>query len=235
MNILSLVYCEVRKVYKSSVFWVVVTAFSLMPGLSVIKFFSAVDISWAFYLEDVLDTFTAVFIIGFAFTTCWIFGREYTDKTINDLMVKPVSKLSIAVSKFIVMFLWNSLLTIIMFTVVVLLGVFMRMVDGTAVIIFGNFLLFMAVALLTMFVSTLSSFLANVAKGYLAPIGLIFLIIVIVNVVVNIGLSPYIPWTIPGLLFSERTLMPISIAILTITGITGFVGTVAWWRYKEQK
>jgi ABC-2 type transport system permease protein len=63
----------------------------------------------------------------------------------------------------------------------------------------------------------------------LAPIGLIFLIVIIVNV----GLSAYIPWTIPGLLLSDGFLSPISISILAITGITGFVGTVAWWRFAE--
>jgi ABC-2 type transport system permease protein len=91
----------------------------------------------------------------------------------------------------------------------------------------------MSTSLLTMFVSTLSSFIANVTKGYLAPIGLIFLIVIIVNVVVNAGLSAYIPWTIPGLLLSDGFLSPISMVILAITSITGFVGTVAWWRFAE--
>jgi ABC-2 type transport system permease protein len=75
--------------------------------------------------------------------------------------------------------------------------------------------------------------MANVTKGYLAPIGLIFLIVIIVNVVENVGLSAYIPWTIPGLLLSDGVLGPISILILAITGITGFAGTVAWWRFAE--
>jgi ABC-2 type transport system permease protein len=59
--------------------------------------------------------------------------------------------------------------------------------------------------------------------------------VIIVNVVENVGLSAYIPWTIPGLLISDGVLRPISILILAITGITGFAGTVAWWRFVEQK
>jgi hypothetical protein len=42
-----------------------------------------------------------------------------------------------------------------------------------------------------------------------------------------------IPWTIPGLLLSDGFLSPISILTLAITGITGFAGTVAWWRFAE--
>lgn len=235
MNILSLVTCEMRKMYKSSVFGVVTIAFTVLPGISIIKYFNAANVNWGLYLADVLKTFTAILIIGFAFTTCWAFGREYTDKTINDLLVKPVSKLKIAVSKFIVIALWNSLLSILMFAVVVLIGAYVGLADGTAALILHYFLMFMATSLLTTFVSTVSSFMANVTRGYLAPIGLIFLIVLIVNIVENLGLSAYIPWTVPGLLITDGFLSPISIFILVITGIAGFVGTVAWWRFAEQQ
>jgi ABC-2 type transport system permease protein len=232
---LSLVSCEIRKVYKTSVFWVVTIAFTILPGISLLKYFNAADVSWALYFTDILHTFTALLVIGFAFTTCWVFGREYTDKTINDLLVKPVSKLSIALSKFIAILLWNSLLTILMFTVVVLIGSYIGLSGGTAALILHYFLMFMAISLLTMFVSTVSSFMANVFKGYLAPIGLIFVIVLLINVVDNLGLNAYIPWTIPGLLLSDGVLSPISILILAITGTAGFVGTVAWWRFAEQE
>jgi ABC-2 type transport system permease protein len=59
--------------------------------------------------------------------------------------------------------------------------------------------------------------------------------VIIVNIVENVGLSAYIPWTIPGLLITGGVLRPISIFILAITGVTGFVGTVAWWRFAEQQ
>ncbi|TCL59820.1 ABC-2 type transport system permease protein [Kineothrix alysoides] len=214
MNILSLVICEMRKMYKSSVFWVLIIAFTVLPGISLIKYFNAANVSWDLYLADILKFFTAILIIGFAFTTCWIFGREYTDKTINDLLVKPVSKLKIAVSKFIVIALWNSLLSILLFAVVALIGAYVGLADGTAALILHYFLMFMATSLLTTLVSTVSSFMANVTKGYLAPIGLIFIIVLIVNIVENVGLSAYIPWTIPGLLITDGFLSPISIFIV---------------------
>ena len=231
----SLICCEIRKIVKSSVFKVLTIAFAVLPPISLIKYSSAANVNFEWYLADVLNTFSAILVIGFAFTTCWVFGREYTDKTINDLLVKPVSKLKIATSKFIAISLWNTLLTIIMFAVVVLLGAYTGLVGGTAALILHYLAMFMAVALLTMFVSTVSAFMANAFKGYLAPIGLIFLIVVIINVVENIGLSAYIPWTIPDLLLSDGFLSPISVLILVVTGIAGFAGTVAWWRFKEQQ
>ena len=234
MNIFSLVNCEIRKVYKSTVFWVVTVAFTLLPGISLIKYSNpALSASWMSYLSDTLETFVSLLIMGFAFTTCWMFGREYTDKTISDLLVKPVSKLRIAGAKFIVTFLWNVLLTALMFAVVVLVGAYVGL-SGSAAPILHYLGMFMATSLLLMFVSTVSSFMANVTRGYLAPIGLIFIIVLLVNIASNTGLDAYIPWTIPGLLMSEGFLRPISVLILAVTGITGLVGTIAWWRFKEQ-
>ena len=232
--LLSLVYCEIRKIIKSSVFWVLTASFAILPAISLIKY-SAGDVLFAAYLADVLKTFSAILVIGFAFTTCWAFGREYTDKTINDLLVKPVSKLKIATSKFIAISLWNTLLTIVMFIVVVLIGVFTGLTGGSVSLILNYFLTFFGAAVLTMFISTVSAFMANVFKGYLAPIGLIFIIVVIINIVENVGLTAYIPWTIPGILLSpDVTFGFVSVLILTVTTIAGFTGTVAWWRYKEQ-
>lgn len=235
MNILSLVTCEIRKIYKSGVFWVVIVAFTLLPFLALLKYFGA-NISWESYLADILYMFTSLLVIGFTFTTCWVFGREYTDQTIHDLLVKPVSKLSIAISKFIALFLWNSLLTILMLTVVLLIGASMGLTGGTVALILHYFLMFLVASLLVMFVSTVGSFMANATRGYLAPIGIIFLIVMLINIVGKFDwLSAYIPWTIPRLLISDGALSPVSIVILAITGIAGFVGTIAWWRFAEQQ
>lgn len=236
MNIFSLVTCEIRKVYKSSVFWVVVIGFTLLPFLGLVKYFGSTGVSWGSYLAEILKIFTSILVIGFAFTTCWVFGREYTDQTIHDLLVKPVSKLSVAISKFIALLLWNSLLTVLMFAVVLLVGAYIGPTSGTAALILHYFLMFMGASLLVMSVSTLSSFMANVTRGYLAPIGIIFLIVLVINIVSDYEwLLAYIPWTIPRLLISDGALSPVSMTILAITGIAGFVGTVAWWRFAEQQ
>jgi ABC-2 type transport system permease protein len=99
----------------------------------------------------------------------------------------------------------------------------------------NSFFTFMVASLLTMVVSTISALLANVSKGYLAPICLAFLIVVISNVVAQAGLAAYFPWTIPALFISNVPLGITSISILAITGITGFLGTIAWWRFAEQQ
>lgn len=236
MKILSFVHCEVLKVLRSSVFWIVVAAFATMPiMLALVTYINAVDAGWVPYLTDLLGSITALLVIGFSFTACWVFGREYIDKTISELLVKPVSKLYVVLSKFIVIFLWDVLLAFFMFAVVFIMGIVIGLNGGTGLFFMNSFLVFMATSLLIMVVSTISALLANVSKGYLAPIGLAFLIVIISNVVAQAGLAAYFPWTIPALFISNVPLGFASIAILAITGITGFVGTVAWWRFAEQQ
>ena len=236
MKILSFVYCEALKVLRSSVFWVVVVAFATMPiMLALVTYINTVDAGWEAYLEDLLGSITALLVIGFSFTACWVFGREYTDKTISELLVKPVSKLYVVLSKFIVIFLWDVLLAFFMFAVVYIMGILIGLNGGTGLLLMNSFFAFMVTSLLIMVVSTISALLANVSKGYLAPIGLTFLIVIISNVVAQAGLAAYFPWTIPALFISKAPLGIASIAILSITGITGFAGTIAWWRFVEQQ
>ena len=155
------------------IFWIVVAAFATMPIMfGFVTYINAAAAGWDPYLTDLRGTSTALLVIGFSFTACWVFGREYTDKTISELLVKPVSKLYVVLSKFIVIFLWDLLLAFFMFAVVSIIGILIGLKGGTWLLIVNSLLTFMAASLLTMAVSTISALLANVSKGYLAPIGL---------------------------------------------------------------
>lgn len=167
MKILSFIYCEALKVLRSSVFWIVVVAFATMPiMLGLVTYINAVDAGWEPYLTDLLGSITALLVIGFSFTACWVFGREYTDNTISELLVKPVSKLYVVLSKFIVIFLWDVLLAFFMFAVVFIMGILIGLNGETWLFIMNSFLTFMATSLLIMVVSTISALLASLASPY---------------------------------------------------------------------
>lgn len=236
MKILSFIYCEILKVLRSGVFWILFIAFATMPVmLGLVTYINATDVNWEPYLVDLLGSITALLVIGFSFTACWVFGREFTDKTISELLVKPVSKLYVVLSKFIVIFLWDLVLALFMFAVVIIMGLLIGLKAGTVTLIMSSLLTFMIASLFIMVVSTISALLANISKGYLAPIGFTLLIVVISNVVAQAGLAAYFPWAIPSLFFSNVSLNLVSIVILAVTGITGFIGTIAWWRFAEQQ
>ncbi|MCR5753393.1 MAG: ABC transporter permease [Acetatifactor sp.] len=234
MKLFSLIHCEAKKILSSSVFWVVLVAFATMPIMLGLSTYISAGADWATYINDLLGTCTALLVVGFSFTAAWVFGREYADRTITELLVKPASRLSMVLAKFISIFVWDVLLSFFMFTVVLTVGFFIGL-DGLSWTFIGSsFLLFLGACLMIMTSSTVMALLANVTKGYLAPIGLTFLIVVVSNVVAELGFAPYFSWTIPSLFIAHTPLMLPSYIILFMTGIVGFTATVSWWMRGEQ-
>lgn len=233
MMLRSFVHNETLKVWRSTVFWVVAVVFTTLPLM--IGLLKEPGVSWELYYSDLLDSIASLLVVGFAFTSAWVFGREYTDNTIKELIVKPIPKSYSVLSKFIVITVWNGLIAIFTFVLITGAGALIGVQGGFLSNILQIFGTFMLTSIFIMAVSSTSAFIANVTKGYLAPIGLIFVIIIASNAIVQLGLGPYFPWTIPVLLMKGADLGFISYLILALTAIAGFTGTVAWWRFAEHK
>ncbi|URJ45688.1 ABC transporter permease [Paenibacillus polymyxa] len=105
MNIFSVLYCEIRKIIRANVFWLVFLIFAfgpIMMGVGIILSSDAGSINWKMYLTELLDSLAPLGLIGYTFIAAWVFGREFSDKTIKDLLAKPVSRSKIVLSKFLV-------------------------------------------------------------------------------------------------------------------------------------
>lgn len=234
MNILSFVHCEKVKLVKSNVFWVVLGAFGALPLMLGIIAGLNDGATWESYLSGILGSTAALLVAGFLFTAAWVFGREYTDNTISELLVKPVSKFYVVISKFVVIFSWDIILAVFTFGIIAGMGAIIGL-GGDAAVVLSSFLKFSGTALLIMVVSTTGALLANITKGYLAPLGMTFVIVILSNLMVQIGAGAYFPWTIPALILRDGAIGLVSVAIVALTGIIGFLGTVAWWRFTEQE
>mgnify|MGYP000872785765 CR=1 FL=1 len=224
---------ETLKVRRSVVFWVVAAVFAALPLL--IGLLKQPGLDWGTYYSNVLDSIASLLVVGFSFTSAWVFGREYTDRTIKDLLVKPIPKSYSVLSKFIVTAMWNILIALFAFAMITAAGAVNGAHGGSADTFLRVFGTYMTAALFIMAVSSTSALIANLTKGYLAPIGVIFVIIIVSNAVVQFGFGPYFPWTIPVLLAKGADIGFVSVMILALTAIAGFAGTVAWWRYAEHK
>ncbi|KWX72468.1 bacitracin ABC transporter permease [Paenibacillus riograndensis] len=238
MNILSVLYCEIRKIIRSNVFWIMFLVLGFGPvmmGVGNVLSSDAGGVQWAAYLTGLLDTLAPLGLIGYTFVAAWVFGREFSDRTIKDLLAKPISRAKIVLSKFLVILAWCLLLSIYMFAVGLAVGAIMGVEGGSAAFIWSLFIKFLITSLLYIFVTAPSILLANVTKGYLAPLGLILIIVILSNVLASFGFAPYFPWTIPSVFQSTGSLQLSSIVILAYTGIIGIAGTFAWWRFAEQQ
>ncbi len=93
--------------------------------------------------------------------------------------------------------------------------------------------------MLVLAVVTPAAFFASVGRGYLAPIGLMMLLLLVTNIATVTGWGNYFPWAIPTLFAAPGAtkygpLEPVSYAIVFLTGVIGIFITYAWWNSADQ-
>ncbi len=236
MNMFSILHCELRKIIRANVFWLVFLVFAfgpIMMGAGIILSSNTGDLNWQIYLTELLNNLAALGLIGYTFIAAWVFGREFTDRTIKDLLAKPISRSQIVMSKMLIILVWNVLLSMYMFAIGLAVGSVLGLTGWSGDFILNTFFRFVITSLLFIAVTTPGTLLANISKGYLAPLGLILVIVIFSSVMASLGFAPYFPWTIPSVFLSTGFLNLNSIIILASTGLAGIVGTFAWWRFAE--
>lgn len=198
------------------------------------------EANWQNYINLVIQGITAVGLIGYGFVTSWVFGSEYSDHTIKDLLSLPVSRPSIVIAKLLVVKLWCIILTAIFLVAALFFGYLAGVTSWSVDIISSCIYKFSVVSLLSMLLCTPVAFFASYSRGFMLPLGFVILTMIMANFVGLLGLGPYFPWAIPGLFNApsgpeNTTLSLTSYIILLMTNITGLLGTIAWWRFADHK
>jgi len=254
-------WAESLKVRKSKIFWITILIFSfiaVMMGLLVFianhpelvgesvvlsaKASMIGNADWLAYFELLYQIIAMIGLIGFSFVISWVFGREYSDRTIKDLLALPVSRFTIVLSKFIVITIWSALLSLILFVLGVGTGLAVNIPGWSGETALNAFFIFTVTSILTLLLCTPIAFFASYGRGYLLPIAFIILIIIMTQFIMVVvpGIAPYIPWAIPALFCgaagpSGPHIGAVSYIILLFTSILGLLITYAWWRFADQK
>jgi ABC-2 type transport system permease protein len=196
--------------------------------------------NWKNYFRLLIEGMAGVGLVGMGFVTTWIFGREFSDHTVKDILALPVSRVYIVLSKFTMVVLWSVLLSAVYFIFGLLFGLWVDLPGISAGIIYQNGKIFWVTAFLLLILCTPVAFLASYSRGYILPIGFVILTMILANFSGLVGLGPYFPWAVPGLygIPSGSEGMQLNIAsyiILICTGLVGLYGTIAFWLYADQK
>lgn len=253
-------WAESLKAWRSRMLWITILSFaffSVMMGILVfianhpdlvgssaimsLKASAIGKSDWKAYFGLLHQVIAMIGLIGFGFVASWVFGREYSDRTIKDILALPVSRSVIVISKFIIFLIWSALLAIVLFVIALVTGHIVN-IPGWSVESAGNaFRIYTVTSVLTILLSTPVAFFAGWGRGYLLPLGFVILIMIITQfVIVGVpGFAPYIPWAIPALYCGAAgPLGPhagtLSYLLLFLTSLLGLIGTVAWWRYADQ-
>ena len=114
---------ECMKLRRSRIFWITILFFIFIPVMMGLMMFVAKnpemvtklgivgtkatlfgESDWTGFFGLLIQSIATIGIIGFGFVTSWVFGREYSDRTMKDILALPISRSSIVISKFLVVF-----------------------------------------------------------------------------------------------------------------------------------
>ncbi|MCF8379317.1 MAG: ABC transporter permease [Bacteroidales bacterium] len=192
--------------------------------------------SWLAFSVILNQTIAMIGIIGFGFVTAWVFGREYTEQTIKDIIALPVSRTWIVISKFLVVLIWCSLLSLVMFISSLIMGRLISIPNGSGEVFTKMAHPFFTASFLTLLLSPIVAFIASVSRGIIAPIGFVIFMVLMSQFIVLAGIGAYFPWAIPGVytVGEGMQLVSASYIILILTGISGLLATIFWWKFADQ-
>ncbi len=195
--------------------------------------YSATD--WPTYLGFFGQIVAAGEFFLLVLAVSWVFGREFADGTLKDMLAVPVQRSSILLAKFIVVAVWSAELTTVIFIAGLVMGAIIQLPgDSLRVILQGSALVVITACLVIGVVMPFALF-ASVGRGYLLPMGLAVLTLMMANLVAILGWGEYFPWAVPMLYAQGKSsLTPISYWIVFFTSLAGMIATYLWWKYADQ-
>jgi len=251
---------EILKNRHSRIIWVTFFAFALAPVFGGVFMFlmkgnGYEGLSGAFKSKAVLLSFEANWnsylsllsqavgvggVLIFGFVASWLFGREYSDGTAKDLLALPISRTKILNAKFIYYTLWCFAIVISNLALGLLIGYSLNLPGWTTDVFLMNIKVYFIATILIILLNTPIAFFAIAGKGYLTPLGIVAIALVLAQIIGAMGIGNYFPWAVPGLYCGsggaamKSDLNIFSFMILIFTSIIGYFSTILWWKYSDQ-
>jgi ABC-2 type transport system permease protein len=255
-NLLNVFLVEVHKARRSKMPLLTLFAFLLIPlagtGFMLIlknpekaktlgiintkaQLLTAGTVSWKSFLDLISQAGIASIVIA-SFIAAWVFGREYINKTLKDLLALPTSRTTIVTAKFALITFWSFVFSLAAPLVAIALGLIIKLPGWSDQLVLDSIVRFVVASLMAIPLAWAVAFIANIGKSYFPAIGFLIFAMVFAQIAQVLGWGEYFPWAIPGLYSNvavPANLGAISYIIVTLTGVLGVAGTVLWWRYTD--
>jgi ABC-2 type transport system permease protein len=190
---------------------------------------------WQSYLVLFAEFTSAGGFFFFILAISWVFGREFVDGTVKDILAVPVQRSSILVAKFIVVAAWCAVMATITIIFSLLMGALIQLPGGSVSVILHGITVSAITICLVIAVVLPFAFFASVGRGYMLPMALAVLTLIMANLVMVVGRAEYFPWAVP-ILFAQgdSSLTALSYWIVFLTSMVGMVATYLWWKNADQ-
>ena len=198
------------------------------------------EANWSSYLGLLSQAVGVGGVLIFGFVASWLFGREYSDGTVKDLLALPISRTTILNAKYIYYILWCFALVIFNLMIGLLIGWILQLEGWSLAMFLDNMKIYLITTALIILLNSPIAFFALWGKGYLPPLGAVALLLVFSQIIGAMGWGAYFPWSIPGLYAGsggvefQMEIGTMSFLIIILTGLIGYLATVLWWKQADQ-
>ncbi len=194
---------------------------------------------WPTFLSMLGQAVTAGGAMLFAFLTAWIFGREFADRTVRELLAIPTHRRTIVLGKAIVMWSWAAAIAVWAIVLGLVIGGLVGLPGWSAADATTSIARMALGVLLTIALQTTTAFVAGVGRGYIAPLAWAVTMMVAAQFLAVLGWGNWFPWSVPAILAGAggADVEPVSlggIVLVVAVALVGLVATIAWWERADQ-
>ncbi|WP_223068670.1 ABC transporter permease [Paenibacillus caui] len=165
--------------------------------------------------------------------TAYLFNREYAEDTLKNLLTIPVSRISLIVSKMVLLYLWIMVLTMFAWGLILLLGLIVGYEGLSADVLLESLTEFCIGGSLLFLLSTPTIFITLLFKNYVPTI-IFSAVVVMGNVALaNREYKALFPWSAVHVI-AEHAFVPeyppfYSYIAIAATSIAGMVATIVYF------
>jgi ABC-2 type transport system permease protein len=198
---------------------------------------------WPSFFNLVLIMMSVAGLVIFGFIFVWVFGREFGDKTVYDILSLPTSRVTIVMAKIITAICWSVALIMMVFVLMLIIGPTLQLPGWSSSTVWHGLARLLGTGSLTALLCISFGLVASVARGYLPAVGSIFLALILGQVIAHLGYGQYFPWNIPMMYsgaaeaLTGQTAAPlgqVSYIVVYVVSLISAILAGVWWRYADQ-
>ena len=142
---------------------------------------------WPAFFGLITQAVAAGGMVLFSIITIWVFGREFSDHTVKELLALPTSRETIVTAKFIVVIVWSLAMTLLIIGVGLVVGTLVVIPGWSAELFRTSFINILGATVLTIPLVSFAALLASAGRGYMPPFGWTIFTMVLANIAAVMG------------------------------------------------
>ncbi|MDQ0178050.1 ABC transporter permease [Bacillus chungangensis] len=237
----NLLYTELLKLKRAKMFMVSVIGAAAAPLMIFIGYLDvkakkpheAILFS-EFFSETNLYVLLLIGTLLYGVITAYLFNREYVEDTLKNLLTIPVSRMSLIISKLVLLFIWIQVLTFTAWGLTFMLGLIGQVEGLSAAVLIQSLKQFIIGGSLLFLLSTPTIFVTFLFKNYVPTI-IFTAVITMGNVAIaNKEYSVLFPWSAVNVI-ATNSFVPeypplYSYIAIGMTSIAGLLATIIYFK-----